>query len=55
MKRSIKKSSTRINIQNKMVLEVGFSHKKYSKNKVKKRYKNPKERNKMVPLINSFV
>ncbi|GAB7255745.1 hypothetical protein OBPA_02090 [Polaribacter sp. OB-PA-B3] len=48
-------NSTKIKSQNKKVLAVGFNHKKYSKKRVKKKYKHPKERNKITPLINSFT
>ena len=55
IKRNNKYDSTPINNQKSNVLAVGFNHKKYSKNSVKNKYKNPRERNKIPPLINSFV
>jgi hypothetical protein len=50
-----KKSSTKTKSQNKMVLDTGFNHKKYSIKSVKNKYKIPNERNKIHPLINSLV
>ena len=54
IKRISRKTSTTIKIQKSKVLAVGFNHKKYSKKRVKNKYKKPKERNKIVPLISSF-
>ncbi len=55
MKRSNKKSSTAMNDQNKTVRAVGFNHKKYSTNKVNKKYSKPNPTKKMVPRNNSLV
>ena len=50
-----KKTSTAIKSQNKIVLAVGFNHKKYSKKSVKKKYKKPNEKKRITPFINSFM
>jgi hypothetical protein len=55
IKRSNKNACTKINSQNKIVLAVGFSHRKDSINKVKNKYIKPIEKNKIIPLISSFT
>jgi hypothetical protein len=47
--------STSTKTQNKTVRANGFSHKKYSTNKVKIKYNKPKVKKRILPFINSLV
>jgi hypothetical protein len=48
-------NSTPINTQNKTVLAVGLSHRKYSINNVAIKYNKPIAKNKIAPLTSSLV
>ena len=50
-----RKISTKIKAQNKIVLPIGLSQRKYSKKSVNKKYNNPKPMKKIIPRINSLV
>ena len=50
-----RKISTKIKVQNKIVLPIGLSQRKYSTKSVNKKYNNPKPMKKIIPRINSLV
>ena len=50
-----KYTSTPTKTQNKIVLPIGLSQRKYSINKVNRKYKSPKPTKRIIPLINSFI
>ena len=47
-------TSTPTNVQNKIVLPMGFNQRKYSIKRVKRKYNKPKPMKKTTPRISSF-